>query len=1334
MSTAAPQSTQSEYVEFDEYIDYQLSKARSQIKLMDIATAAVGAAVLVLAYLFAFTLLDHWIVPGGFSTTARAVMLGLLLLASVVWIAWKVARPYFRSVNRLYAARAIEGVEPALKGNLLSLVDLSAANRPVSKSIRRAIEKRAAVGLASTDVDHAVDRQMLMRLSIALLLVVVACCLYAALSPKSLSFMRPLSTVDQAVATRTSIVDVRPGSVEILAGEHLAVMVETDGEKPEFVRAFVSWDDGQFEDFPVELRQVEDGLPQYEGLILGDRNRGIVRNMTYYIAAGDARSDVYQVSVLQPPSVTVNQVEYRFPSYMQFDNETRSTGNIDSWEGVEVTVSATANMPLQSAVVRCSDGEDLSQRAEEYRVEFMNAERTKLRARWKLELRTDKSFPRRYRFDCTNQRGQADPEPTLYAIAIRPDEQPKVVIDAPQATTIEQPSNGIIPLMISAHDDFKVRFVAVRITHGERLIREEEVTGTPVFGGGNSKPQPSLNLNYDLRLNDRFPPKSEITVRVEARDNRDEPKDGQRGVSRSIKVLITEPKPPEDVKRQLHQQKEEQREQNKKSQNPDQNKDGKPKPNQGQEGKSAEDAGAKKEQNETDPGQKQPNSEPADKNSENGKSKQTEGGTSGEEGQPNGKQSDGGSSKSKPQERGSDGETQAKPGNDGQGKPQDGGQSNRPAENDEALRDLYQKFKNEAQQPKQPNDLNQPSGKPQDGTEKTEDQPPPQDPSRTGDSTASQNPQPETKNEPKKRGSAETKDETSKGDSESKQQTSPDSKSSSDPGQDPNDPEASKKPKTGEVQPKSGADQTPESGTGEKSKPKSKPDVPDGSDSGKQEGGTEKKAETADSKPSANKKPENGSTDPNGNPGAGGSNSTKPGAGDKKTGEKPNPKEDASGGGAPQDKPTPTDKPGNQTDKPIAGEEKTTDPKEGGRPDKAEGDETGTGTASKNPKPDATQSTNPNELKRKPGEKPATTKAGDGSEAKPNTRPGAGENPDASKPNSDNTKRPEPKQPDERRSTADGADKKKPSDAKREGSPDGPNEDLKGRNPPKRSPQPSGGGAEGSGKQDDVGSRGSKDKGPGDTSDNPGQRQAVDKKTTGQPGEKPGTGSTSKSTDRKPEEPEDAKPDTTGQKPGGTGDATQKPDPRRSDNPGESTKPDSNATPDGDSAGGRGGNDDGDSHRKPGTGGGSFDPNTPRKQDPRLQPPLPPKSTGAKANEDYNRQAAEFVLRKLEDQMDRGEVDEKLLEDLGWNKQRVQEHMKWLRDGLYSRDSKQGTTSKGQFDEVLKSLDLQSPSRLRQGRTDNKRALDGVGASRQKIPAKYRKQFKQYTRGLAEGR
>ena len=186
MASSVKHSKSTGYADFDEYVEFQLSMTRKNIRTTDILTALAGVVTLVTGYLLFFVVLDHWVIAEGFGRATRISMLLGIALTAGGWIFWKVILPYFRRITSLYAAKAIETSAPELQSNLLNLVDLRRAQRTVSKRVLNSIEKRAAVSLSQVDVDNAIDRQPLMRISYGLLAVVVMLCLYTVFSPKKI--------------------------------------------------------------------------------------------------------------------------------------------------------------------------------------------------------------------------------------------------------------------------------------------------------------------------------------------------------------------------------------------------------------------------------------------------------------------------------------------------------------------------------------------------------------------------------------------------------------------------------------------------------------------------------------------------------------------------------------------------------------------------------------------------------------------------------------------------------------------------------------------------------------------------------------------------------------------------------------------------------------------------------------------------------------------------------------------------------------------------------------------------------------------------------------------
>ncbi|MBX3438262.1 MAG: hypothetical protein KF861_12280, partial [Planctomycetaceae bacterium] len=555
MSTAtqSPTPDSPRYLDYDEFIDFQVQKTRAGIKTNDLLTSLIGAAAVLLAYVLVFAVFDHWVIEGGFSRGLRIGLLGLLLVGLGAWFTWKLAIPYFRRISALYAAREIELAEPAFRSTLLTLVDLKKAGRTVAPEIRAVLERRVGLGLTHMNVEQAVDRRLLMRLSYVLLALVVATCLYAVLSPKKLSnslWRSLLPTASVAVDTRTRIDRVQPGDTDVLARAQLPVTVELSGVMPPEVTLHYSTADRQLVDEPITLRETEDGVRQYRGVITGENGRGILQNLTYYIVAGDARSDTFRITVSQPPSATVDEVAYEYPRYMGLRDRVQIGGAIDAWEGTWVTIRATANMPVKSAMVLFSDSDDLTQKAEELPVQIESG--TLLSARWQLRIRPDGTYPNFYRIQCRNDAGQTDPSPALHPIKIVPDRPPQIQLAQP-TSDLERPANAVVPLLFAAEDpDFLLRSITLRLErNGESLPQSPRL-----YEGPPLRKSVTGTHDFDLRpLN--LQPGDKLTYWLEARDNMEPFADrsGNRSNTPRLNIMITESVSAQEVQEQLAEDK-----------------------------------------------------------------------------------------------------------------------------------------------------------------------------------------------------------------------------------------------------------------------------------------------------------------------------------------------------------------------------------------------------------------------------------------------------------------------------------------------------------------------------------------------------------------------------------------------------------------------------------------------------------------------------------------------------------------------------------------------------------------------------------------------------------
>ncbi len=557
MATSSEPVHGQEYVDFDEYIDIQLRKTRSTIKTTDVLTAAVGILTLLTLYLLLFVICDHWIVPGGFGPVSRGIMLAIVGSAICGWGIAKIVVPWRRRVSGLYAASTIEKASPALKSSLLNLVDIARSGHEVSPEIYHSIERRAALALTHVDVNETVDRRTLLRLSNALLAVVVLFCLYWIFSPKNpaTSLWRAIVPMaDLGVATRTEIFNVRPGDKDVLARSQLEVTADIRGEIPAQTYLYVTTADRKFVDERIEMRLENEATRKFRCVLTGDNGGGILQNMTYRVVAGDAATREYHIRVIQPPAATIDSIRLESPEYTRREPVTQTTGAIDALEGTRVTLKARTNMPVRSpASLQFFDDESATKRMDEIPIRVTDG--TKLDVDWKLEIR-DGVYPHYYRIFCTNLEGESDPSPNLYSLMIRADQPPEILLRDPK-TDLELPANAILPLVIEARDpDFGLSYIDLNI----------EKDGSPVNGPTiySERNDQQFKTTYKWSLRDyHFRPRETITYWLEAKDNRQP----IANVSRTpkLRIRIIDPVSEEQVKKDLAMNQQRQKEEINKS-------------------------------------------------------------------------------------------------------------------------------------------------------------------------------------------------------------------------------------------------------------------------------------------------------------------------------------------------------------------------------------------------------------------------------------------------------------------------------------------------------------------------------------------------------------------------------------------------------------------------------------------------------------------------------------------------------------------------------------------------------------------------------------------------
>ncbi|HRA86718.1 MAG TPA: hypothetical protein PK992_01570, partial [Planctomycetaceae bacterium] len=111
--------------------------------------------------------------------------------------------------------------------------------------------------------------------------------------------------------------------------------------------------------------------------------------------------------------------------------------------------------------------------------------------------------------------------------------------------------------------------------------------------------------------------------------------------------------------------------------------------------------------------------------------------------------------------------------------------------------------------------------------------------------------------------------------------------------------------------------------------------------------------------------------------------------------------------------------------------------------------------------------------------------------------------------------------------------------------------------------------------------------------------------------------------------------------------------------------------------------------------------------------------------------AASLALNRLKKELDRGEVNQKLLEELGWTESELKTFVDRMQRQLQERElntqqQKEKTISQKSFDAMLKGLDINSVGSTREGRTDRDSDQTDTTMRQSTPPARYRQLVEGY--------
>ncbi len=443
MATATPTRPNPAAAARDASVGQAIAAAAHKLRTNDLVVGAATAAVVLLGYLTAVVTLDKL-----FTLPDWVRLLGLVgLLGGLVAVGWfLIVRPMRRRVNPRYVARKIEATLPDAKNVLINWVDLQDEQLP--GSVKTAVGANAAAGMADADVDTATSSKPVVWLgSAAGVLVLVLAVLFLVFSgPQFLSLLQravvPFKPAEIASATTIQIDEPQGGDVTVTDGQPLTVAVTLGGRLPnpagpDKARLLVRYSQDSTD--VIELPLTQAGRSDE---FRADLGRGTILNGFWYrVAAADARTPEYQVTVRTRPMLGEYKAEYQYPAYLKWPNDTESGTKLRAIRGTSVTLSAKANRPLQSATLTAATVDGAR--------ELVRGEVSGDRVKFNFKLKESGT----YRIDFKPTGPEVSTATADYPIDVEIDAKPVVELVTPKEEEVQLPLNGLLAVDGTAKDD-----------------------------------------------------------------------------------------------------------------------------------------------------------------------------------------------------------------------------------------------------------------------------------------------------------------------------------------------------------------------------------------------------------------------------------------------------------------------------------------------------------------------------------------------------------------------------------------------------------------------------------------------------------------------------------------------------------------------------------------------------------------------------------------------------------------------------------------------------------------------------------------------------------------
>jgi tetratricopeptide (TPR) repeat protein len=335
-------------------------------------------------------------------------------------------------------ALLIEQRYPDLDNVLINTLQLTHRVPTGSESIVAAIAADAGAALGAIRPGAAVPKR---TLNIAMALLAAGGIIFVAMALRdsdALSNGLNRMLVPLANNSLTRIVEVTPGTADVLVYNDVPVTVTLDGHVVTEAELTLTYEDGR----TLALTMLPESPSRRDKLTTTIRR--LEENVTYRVRANDAKSQTYNLSVHQRPAIAKIVQRVGMPDYTGRTAIERTGGSVEALAGSTVTLDVYASEPLSKAYLRRGEGEpvEMQLRTDDRGTAIASTSITVDRFdRYSLELTSALGFPS---------------EPVQYDIVPVDDALPQVVIKQPVAD-MDVSIDATLDVEVQATDDFGVR-------------------------------------------------------------------------------------------------------------------------------------------------------------------------------------------------------------------------------------------------------------------------------------------------------------------------------------------------------------------------------------------------------------------------------------------------------------------------------------------------------------------------------------------------------------------------------------------------------------------------------------------------------------------------------------------------------------------------------------------------------------------------------------------------------------------------------------------------------------------------------------------------------------